>query len=192
MGRDWEEKKAGKRDWEPLLWTLIDFRLIRYTFTIPQNRQIYDCREKCLGVLMLQLIDLLLTFHVSISFFKEPLSSAPFNFNVGISQTKYAFLCAPTLIQGDGERTSLERRNSNLPVTFLNNTFVCSLLLSPQPHTLATILDKINGKPRSPLPQIKDRKMARFCPSRGFILDLGGRGGRGMGVCCSILFCPRL
>ena len=29
--------------------------------------------------------------------------------------------------------------------------------------------------------------MARFCPSRGFILDLGG-----MGVCCSILFCPRL
>ena len=36
-------------------------------------------------------------------------------------------------------------------------------------------------------PQIKDGKMARFCPSRGFILDLGG-----MGVCCSILFCPRL
>ena len=41
-------------------------------------------------------------------------------------------------------------------------------------------------KTRSP-PQIKDGKMARFCPSRGFILDLGG-----MGVCCSILFCPRL
>ena len=38
-----------------------------------------------------------------------------------------------------------------------------------------------------PPPQIKDGKMARFCPSRGFILDLGG-----MGVCCSILFCPRL
>ena len=29
--------------------------------------------------------------------------------------------------------------------------------------------------------------MARFCPSRAFILGLGG-----MGVCCSILFCPRL
>ena len=38
-----------------------------------------------------------------------------------------------------------------------------------------------------PPSQIKDGKMARFCPSRGFILDLGG-----MGVCCSILFCPRL
>ena len=25
-------------------------------------------------------------------------------------------------------------------------------------------------------PQIKDGKMARFCPSRGFILDLGGWG----------------
>ena len=29
--------------------------------------------------------------------------------------------------------------------------------------------------------------MARICPSRAFILDLGG-----MGVCGSILFCPRL
>ena len=38
-----------------------------------------------------------------------------------------------------------------------------------------------------PPPQIKDGKMVRFCPSRAFILDLGG-----MGVCCSILFCPRL
>ena len=38
-----------------------------------------------------------------------------------------------------------------------------------------------------PPPQIKDGKMARFCCSRGFILDLGR-----MGVCCSILFCPRL
>ena len=28
-----------------------------------------------------------------------------------------------------------------------------------------------------PSPQIKDRKMARFCPSRYFILDLGGDGG---------------
>ena len=27
-----------------------------------------------------------------------------------------------------------------------------------------------------PSPQIKDGKMARFCPSRGFILDLGGWG----------------
>ena len=38
-----------------------------------------------------------------------------------------------------------------------------------------------------PPPQIKDGKMARFCPLRTFILDLGG-----MGVCCSILFRPRL
>ena len=43
-----------------------------------------------------------------------------------------------------------------------------------------------------PPPQIKDGKRARFCPSRGSILDLGGGGGGGMGVCCSILFCPRL
>ena len=41
--------------------------------------------------------------------------------------------------------------------------------------------------PPPPPPQIKDGKMARFCPSRAFILDLGE-----MGVCCSILFCPRL
>ena len=27
-----------------------------------------------------------------------------------------------------------------------------------------------------PPPQIKDGKMVRFCPSRAFILDLGGRG----------------
>ena len=47
----------------------------------------------------------------------------------------------------------------------------------------ATILDKINGKPRPPpSPQIKDGKMARFCPSRGFILDLGGGGGWGFDV----------
>jgi len=44
--------------------------------------------------------------------------------------------------------------------------------------------------PPPPPPKIKDGKMARFCPSRGVILDLGGGGG--MGVCCSILFCPRL
>ena len=36
-------------------------------------------------------------------------------------------------------------------------------------------------KPRPLLaPQIKDGKVARFCPSRGFILDLeGGGGGKG-------------
>ena len=33
-----------------------------------------------------------------------------------------------------------------------------------------------NLDPPSPPPQIKDGKMARFCPSRGLILDLGGRG----------------
>ena len=59
---------------------------------------------------------------------------------------------------------------------------------SEWPWNQATILDKMNGKPRPPPPpQIKDGKMARFCPLRTFILDLGG-----MGVCCSILFCPRL
>ena len=30
--------------------------------------------------------------------------------------------------------------------------------------------------PPPPPPQIKDGKMARFCPSSGFILDLGGWG----------------
>ena len=62
--------------------------------------------------------------------------------------------------------------------------------LEPLTYTRATILDKINGKPRPPPPptlQIKDGKMARLCSSRAFILDLGG-----MGVYCSILFCPRL
>ena len=40
-----------------------------------------------------------------------------------------------------------------------------------------------NLDPPSPPPpsQIKDGKMARFCPSRGFILDLGG-GGWGFAV----------
>ena len=50
-------------------------------------------------------------------------------------------------------------------------------------HSLSpTILDKINGKPRPPPPppQIKDGKMARFCPSCAFILDLGGGGGGGL------------
>ena len=32
-----------------------------------------------------------------------------------------------------------------------------------------------------PPPQIKDGKMAYFCPSRGFILDLG-KGGWGWGM----------
>ena len=38
-----------------------------------------------------------------------------------------------------------------------------------------------NLDPPSPPPpsQIKDGKMARFCPSRGFILDLGGGAGDG-------------
>ena len=50
---------------------------------------------------------------------------------------------------------------------------------------------KIQNSPPHPPPpkKIKDGKMTRFCPSRGFILDWGGGGG--MGVCCSILFCPR-
>ena len=30
-----------------------------------------------------------------------------------------------------------------------------------------------------PSPQIKDGKITRFCPSLGFILDLGGGGGGG-------------
>ena len=50
-----------------------------------------------------------------------------------------------------------------------------------------------NRDPTSPppRPKIKDGKMARFCPSRGFMLDLaggGGGGGGGMGVCSSIFF----
>ena len=34
-----------------------------------------------------------------------------------------------------------------------------------------------NLDPPPPPPQIKDGKIARFCPSRAFILDLGGDGG---------------
>ena len=46
-----------------------------------------------------------------------------------------------------------------------------------------TILDKINGKTRPPLPppKIKDGNEERFCASHGFIFDIGG-----MGVSCSI------
>ena len=46
-----------------------------------------------------------------------------------------------------------------------------------------------------PPPKIKDGKMARFFPSRAFILALGvgvGGGGGEDGFFCSILFCPRL
>ena len=39
---------------------------------------------------------------------------------------------------------------------------------------LPTILDKINGKPRPSLPPNQKWEIARFCPFRGFILDLGG------------------
>ena len=48
------------------------------------------------------------------------------------------------------------------------------------------ILDKVNGKFKidpSPTPKIKDGKMARFCPSRGFILDCCGGGGGGGDGC---------
>ena len=39
-----------------------------------------------------------------------------------------------------------------------------------------------------PLPlQIKDGKMERFCPSCGFILDLGGKG-----ICCSIFILSKI
>ena len=36
-------------------------------------------------------------------------------------------------------------------------------------------MENLDPPPRPP-PQIKDGKMAPFCPSRGFILDLGGWG----------------
>ena len=49
-----------------------------------------------------------------------------------------------------------------------------------RPH-ITTILDKINGKPRPPPPQIKYGKMTRFYPLCGFILDLAGGGGLGGG-----------
>ena len=37
-----------------------------------------------------------------------------------------------------------------------------------------------NPDPPPPSPKIKDGKMARFCPSRGFILDLGAGGSGGV------------
>ena len=39
-----------------------------------------------------------------------------------------------------------------------------------------------NLDPPPPPPQIKDGEMARFCPSRGLIPDLGGGGGWGFAV----------
>ena len=37
-------------------------------------------------------------------------------------------------------------------------------------------------------PQIKDGKMARFCPLRGFILDLWGGGGWGGRLIYNLIF----
>jgi len=39
-----------------------------------------------------------------------------------------------------------------------------------------------NLAPPPPPPQIKDGKMACFCPSRGVTLDLGGGGGADEGL----------
>ena len=53
-----------------------------------------------------------------------------------------------------------------------------------------TVLDKIDGKfvpPLPPLPPNQGWEIGAFWLLRCFILDLGG-----MGVCCSILFCPRM
>ena len=48
-----------------------------------------------------------------------------------------------------------------------------------------------NLDPPPPLPpQIKDGKMARFCPSRGFMASSLIWGG--MGVCCSIFFLSKI
>ena len=44
--------------------------------------------------------------------------------------------------------------------------------------------------PSPPPPQIKDGKMARFCPSRGFMASSLIWGG--MGVCCSIFFLSKI
>ena len=55
-----------------------------------------------------------------------------------------------------------------------------------EPDGQATILNKqMENLELDPSPQSKNGKMARFCPSRGFILDFEG-GWDGVGVCCSI------
>ena len=51
---------------------------------------------------------------------------------------------------------------------------------------LSTILDKIDDKFRAPSSPNQAWENGAFGISRGFIFDFGG-----MGVCCSILFCPR-
>ena len=52
-----------------------------------------------------------------------------------------------------------------------------------EPGGQATILNKqMENLELHPSPQIKNGKMVRFCPSRGFILDFeGGWGGVGWG-----------
>lgn len=55
-----------------------------------------------------------------------------------------------------------------------------------EPGGQATILNKqmenlVSPTP-TPTPQIKNGKMVRFCPSRGFILDFERRGGLGVAV----------
>ena len=53
-----------------------------------------------------------------------------------------------------------------------------------EPGGQATILNKqMENLELHPSPQIKNGKMARFCPSRGLILDFeGGWGGVGVAV----------
>ena len=59
----------------------------------------------------------------------------------------------------------------------------------------SAVLDKINGKPRSPLPQKSTMgkwQVFSFCAALFLIRGWVGEGGAVMGVCCFILFCPRL
>ena len=50
--------------------------------------------------------------------------------------------------------------------------------------SMIAVLDKINGKPRSLFPKIRDEKIVCFFPLCGFILDLvvGGQGGSDGGL----------
>ena len=85
-------------------------------------------------------------------------------------------------------------------VSNLNLTFAVCHVLNSKPREYSkqtvetpTMVAKINGKPRPPPPpkkKIKDEKRRVYALRE--VSSLTGGGGVGMGVCCSILFCPRL
>ena len=89
----------------------------------------------------------------------------------------------PILDLGEGGR------GSRFSICFVQD---CSpTVLAAQVRALATVLDKINGKPRPPPPPPPPNQGWENCAFwllRDFILDLGGGGGGGWGFAVPFYF----